>query len=90
MSEIETNVQCPHCDEQLILSPEQIRSIWGQYTSSLSTPHAGPGRPRSEDRCPCGKFTKPRAEARNHVCEAPKRRTRRRSPRSGIQRPSRQ
>ena len=36
----------------------------------------GTGRPRSEDRCPCGMFTRARAEQRNHVCTAPVKRTR--------------
>jgi hypothetical protein len=30
----------------------------------------GGGRPRSEDRCPCGVMTRARAEKRNHRCQA--------------------
>jgi len=29
---------------------------------------AGPGRPRSKDRCPCGAMTRQRAELRHHRC----------------------
>lgn len=58
---------CPHCEEPL--DDDEIRSLWGQYTSALVKNHiAGPGRPRSDDRCKCGKFTRERAAQRNHVC----------------------
>jgi hypothetical protein len=30
------------------------------------------GRPKVQDRCPCGAMTKDRAAKRNHVCEAKK------------------
>lgn len=63
-------IKCPHCDHELDI--EQIKSIWGSYAGKLQTPHAGPGRPRSEKRCPCGEMTKTRAKMRNHKCEAPK------------------
>jgi hypothetical protein len=29
------------------------------------------GRPRSQDRCPCGAMTRERAKKRNHQCVAP-------------------
>ena len=29
---------------------------------------AGSGRPREKRRCPCGKFTLPRARSRGHKC----------------------
>jgi len=32
------------------------------------TKGAGKGRPRSEDRCACGQFTKHTAQLRRHVC----------------------
>lgn len=30
-----------------------------------------PGRPRSKDRCPCGKYTKHTAAIRKHSCSPP-------------------
>jgi hypothetical protein len=57
---------CPHCGHAL--TADELRSMWGAYRGSLQTPHAGPGRPPSEDRCPCGAMTKARAKARNHKC----------------------
>jgi hypothetical protein len=29
----------------------------------------GPGRPKSPDRCSCGKYTRSYAEKRGHACE---------------------
>jgi hypothetical protein len=39
------------------------RDVMGQVLSS-----AGGGRPKSPDRCPCGKMTVARAEKRGHKC----------------------
>lgn len=60
---------CPHCEVEL--TPEEVRSLWGSYTSSLATPHAGPGRPRWKEHCRCGAMTLDRAKLRNHVCPEP-------------------
>ena len=52
-----------------MLSTTQLKSLWGAATASLRvTKAAGPGRPRSKDRCACGKWTKVRAASRGHVC----------------------
>jgi hypothetical protein len=32
---------------------------------------SNPGRPRSTDRCPCGKYTKHTAQIRHHDCHEP-------------------
>lgn len=37
----------------------QMRDVYG----------AGPGRPKLEDRCPCGVMTTDRAAKRGHKCE---------------------
>jgi hypothetical protein len=34
--------------------------------------HKRGGRPKSEDRCPCGVMTRARAERRKHKCEPEK------------------
>ena len=57
---------CPHCHSPL--TPAEVKSLWGSYRGSLQTPHAGPGRTPSQDRCPCGRMTKNRAEKRKHKC----------------------
>jgi len=41
---------------------ELARRRWAKPGAS------GPGRPRSADRCPCGRFTKHTAALRKHVC----------------------
>ncbi len=52
---------------------EEILSAAGRIYASrrrhVVTPGAGPGRPRSADRCPCGAMTKARAAARGHRCQ---------------------
>jgi hypothetical protein len=72
MPKEKTSVTCPHCEGKL--SGEEIRSMWGQYTSAKVVNHvAGPGRPRSAKRCPCGAMTRERAQKRKHVCSPPSR-----------------
>lgn len=62
-----------HCDQPLTYA--QVKSLWGKATAAMrDTYGAGPGRPKSTDRCPCGLMTRERAEKRKHVCVAPKRR----------------
>jgi hypothetical protein len=59
---------CPHCTAGLTL--EEIKSLWGRATSAQRrTFAAGPGRPKSGSRCPCGQMTQARAKQRRHVCE---------------------
>jgi hypothetical protein len=57
---------CPHCEHEL--TPEEIKTIWARYTSSLASPHAGPGRPRRKKRCRCGAMTLKMAKQRYHNC----------------------
>ncbi|HEY1898138.1 MAG TPA: hypothetical protein VGG62_17795 [Terracidiphilus sp.] len=58
---------CPHCEKEL--TPEEVKSLWGRYTSSLVTNfHAGPGRPPYKKRCKCGKMTQDRARKLKHKC----------------------
>ncbi len=60
-------LSCGHeIPESEILSA--AAAINGRRGGRLQTPHAGPGRPRSEDRCACGAMTVKRAEARSHKC----------------------
>ena len=62
-------VACTHCDAALAF--EQVKSLWGNATGAVRTTFgAGPGRPKSKDRCPCEAMTKERAAKRNHVCTA--------------------
>ena len=67
-------INCPHCQHEL--TAEELKTLWGRWRASLSTPHPGPGRPKYKKPCPCGKMTAERAKLRNHVCVAPKRRGR--------------
>jgi hypothetical protein len=63
-------MNCPRCDEEL--TGDEIRKLWTSFVGSQQTPHAGPGRPRSVKRCPCGAMSKDRAKQRNHLCTAKK------------------
>ena len=40
----------------------------GRRRGRKQTPHAGPGRPRTAPRCPCGAMTQAAATRRGHVC----------------------
>ena len=58
---------CPNCEHGLTY--DEIKSLWGKATQSRRTTYgAGSGRPKLEDRCPCGKMGKERAALRRHVC----------------------
>ena len=48
----------------------EIISAYKSILGSRQTPHAGPGRKRSGDRCPCGEMTAKRAKDRAHRCLA--------------------
>lgn len=51
---------------------EEIMRLAGQISSSRRKTHgAGPGRPRTAQRCPCGAMTAARAIQRRHKCESP-------------------
>jgi len=56
---------CPHCEAKL--TPQEVKSLWGSYTSGLAAPHGG--RKRDPKRCKCGVMTAKRAKARNHKCQ---------------------
>lgn len=56
---------CPHCSKPI--PARLIRSEAGRLSAAARETHAG-GRPRAEDRCPCGKYSKHTAELRRHVC----------------------
>ncbi len=60
-------MQCPHCKKDL--TPDQIRSLWGQLTASLRRKHgAGAGRPKKFRTCKkCGRRMGT-AEMRRHKC----------------------
>jgi hypothetical protein len=46
------------------LTPDQARAM-----SAARSSHApGSGRRRVKDRCPCGRFTRQRAQKRGHRC----------------------
>ena len=52
-----------------LLTREQVRTLIGRYGYAV-----GGGRPREENRCPCGLYTRARAAARGHRCEAAEKR----------------
>jgi hypothetical protein len=52
---------CPHCHKQIparLVRSERAREM------AATRKTFSPGRPRSEDRCPCGEMTRSRADAR--------------------------
>jgi hypothetical protein len=54
------------------LSDKEFNSLRGIRSGRMATPHAGPGRPKSDaKRCPCGAMTLKRAKARGHKCSLP-------------------
>ncbi len=54
------SIPCPHCSKPL--KPQFIQSANARIVGQLG------GRPKSEDRCPCGAMTLKRAAARGHKC----------------------
>ncbi len=51
------------------ISEELLRSELGRRNAAKRTTYgAGTGRPRSTDRCPCGRYTVTTAGKRNHRC----------------------
>ena len=48
---------------------KKARSEFAAYVSSHIKERTAGGRPRSEDRCPCGRYTRAYAKGRNHRCE---------------------
>jgi hypothetical protein len=52
-----------------IIPYDLLSHWWGRRSQSKrKTYGAGPGRPKSTERCPCGAMTKSRAIQRNHQC----------------------
>lgn len=71
-------VETPCCAAPITY--EDVKSMWGRATASRrSTYGAGPGRPKSKDRCPCGAMTAARAAQRGHKCVAPNVRSKRKT-----------
>lgn len=58
--------RCPHCKHHL--TDEELKSLWAQRNGRLRAAVAGPGRPRTAERCQCGMMTLKRAATRNHKC----------------------
>lgn len=49
---------------------KKARSEFAAYVSSHVKDRTAGGRPRSQDRCPCGRYTQGYAAKRNHRCVA--------------------
>jgi len=55
--------------QEFSLSEDESRALVGQIASRMrGTFGAGPGRPRTVTRCPCGAMSVARAEKKRHVC----------------------
>lgn len=54
------------------ITEAEILRLAGRISSARRTTRAaGPGRPRTAQRCPCGAMTLTRAKGRNHKCQPP-------------------
>ena len=63
---------CPKCEAVIEIDDRRVASYAaGLAFAARKRNVAGPGRPKSTDRCACGQFTTARAKARNHRCDHP-------------------
>ncbi len=62
---------CPLCNHRMAraLTEDEIRSARQRLARLLRGNDGAGGRPRSEDRCPCEKYTRKTAEKRGHRCQ---------------------